>query len=49
MFLANGEIDERKGETMQNIYGKKQLMIPSVKELPEHFAPLLKRLLLRVV
>ncbi|MFD1038395.1 vWA domain-containing protein [Virgibacillus byunsanensis] len=49
MFLADGEIDEREDETMKNIYGKERLMIPSVEELPEHFAPLLKRLLLRMV
>ncbi|ASK64045.1 VWA domain-containing protein [Virgibacillus phasianinus] len=49
MFLADGGIDEREDETMKNIYGKERLMIPSVSELPEHVAPLLKRLLLRVV
>ncbi|GAA0614363.1 nitric oxide reductase activation protein NorD [Virgibacillus siamensis] len=49
MFLAEGEIDEREDATMQNIYGRERLMIPGVEQLPEHFAPLLKRLLLRTV
>lgn len=47
MFLSDGEIDEQEDDTMNNIYGKKRLMIPSVSELPERFAPLLKRLLLQ--
>lgn len=47
MFLADGEIDEQEDLTMKNIYGKERLMIPSVAELPEQFAPLLKKLLLR--
>jgi len=49
MFLANGEIQEREDLTMQNIYGKERIMVPSVQELPEHFAPLLKKLLLKLV
>ncbi|MFC4559778.1 vWA domain-containing protein [Virgibacillus kekensis] len=49
MFLSDGEIDEREDATMRNIYGKERLMVPSVAELPEHFAPLLKRLLLKSV
>ncbi|ASN06196.1 vWA domain-containing protein [Virgibacillus necropolis] len=49
MFLADGEIDEREDLTMKNIYGKERVMIPSVAELPEHFAPLLKKLLLRTI
>ncbi|GGB40534.1 VWA domain-containing protein [Virgibacillus dakarensis] len=49
MFLADGVIDEHEDATMQNIYGKERLMIPSVAELPELFAPLLKRLLLKVI
>ncbi|MBM7601586.1 nitric oxide reductase activation protein [Virgibacillus halotolerans] len=49
MFLADGEIDEQEDITMKNIYGKERLMIPSVAELPEHFAPLLKKLLLRTI
>lgn len=47
MFLADGEISEREEKTMKNIYGREHLMIPSVGELPDHFAPLLKKLLLR--
>ena len=49
MFLAKGEIDERDDKTMENIYGRQRLMVPSVAELPEHFAPLLKRLLLKLI
>lgn len=47
MFLADREIDEAEDLTMKNIYGKERLMIPSVSELPEQFAPLLKKLLLK--
>ncbi|WP_240378043.1 vWA domain-containing protein [Bacillus piscicola] len=46
-FLADGDIDEREDEMMKNIYGKDRLMIPSISDLPDYFAPLLKRLLLR--
>jgi nitric oxide reductase activation protein len=49
MFLSDGEIDEQEDITMKNIYGKERLMIPSVAALPEHFAPLLKKLLLRTI
>ncbi|WP_235794160.1 vWA domain-containing protein [Virgibacillus salidurans] len=49
MFLADGEIDEREDLTMKNIYGNQRLMIPSVDQLPDHFAPLLKKLLLRTI
>jgi len=47
MFLANGQINEYEDLTMKNIYGKQRLMIPDVSELPEHFTPLLKKLLLK--
>ncbi|KPH71135.1 MULTISPECIES: vWA domain-containing protein [Bacillaceae] len=49
MFLADREIDEAEDLTMKNIYGKERLMIPSVSELPEQFAPLLKKLLLKTI
>ncbi|MFD1849305.1 vWA domain-containing protein [Oceanobacillus bengalensis] len=49
MFLSDGEIDESEDITMKNIYGKERLMIPSVTELPEQFAPLLKKLLLKTI
>ncbi|OEH53283.1 hypothetical protein AQ616_16390 [Oceanobacillus sp. E9] len=49
MFLANGEIQEKNDTTMKNIYGKERIMIPHVEELPEHFTPLLKRLLLKAM
>lgn len=49
MFLANGQISEYEDLTMKNIYGKQRLMIPNVSELPEHFTPLLKRLLLKAI
>src|SRR5690625_4715742 len=42
MFLSDGEVTEHEDETMKNIYGKERLMIPSVAELPEHFAPILR-------
>ncbi|WP_339226746.1 VWA domain-containing protein [Oceanobacillus sp. FSL K6-2867] len=49
MFLADGEIGEREDATMENIYGRERVMVPSVAELPEHFAPLLKKLLLKAI
>ncbi|RKQ29654.1 vWA domain-containing protein [Oceanobacillus halophilus] len=49
MFLSDGEIDESEDLTMKNIYGKERLMVPSVSELPEHFAPLIKKLLLKTI
>ncbi|MHA6250838.1 vWA domain-containing protein [Oceanobacillus sp. CAU 1775] len=49
MFLADGEIGEREDVIMENIYGKEKLMVPSVSELADHFAPLLKRLLLKAI
>ncbi|WP_156288620.1 vWA domain-containing protein [Oceanobacillus salinisoli] len=49
MFLSDGEIDEAEDLTMKNIYGKERIMVPSVSELPEHFAPLLKKLLLKTI
>jgi len=48
-FIADGEISEQQDAMMQNIYGRERVMIPDVSELPGHFAPLLKRLLLKVV
>ena len=49
MFLAKGEIGESEEFTMENIYGKEKVMVPSVAELPEHFTPLLKKLLLKTI
>ncbi len=49
MFLANGQIDENDDNMMQNIYGKERIMVPDVSALPEHFTPLLKRLLLKAI
>lgn len=49
MFLSDGEISENEEQTMQNIYGKEHVMVPSVAELPEQFAPLLKKLLLKTL
>lgn len=49
MYLANGTISENEDLLMKNIYGKQRLMIPSVAELPEHFTPLLKKLLLKAI
>lgn len=49
MFLSEGEINEHDDATMKNIYGRERLMIPSASELPELFAPVLKKLLLRAI
>ncbi|GMO01308.1 vWA domain-containing protein [Parageobacillus thermoglucosidasius] len=45
VFLANGEIDEGQRETVQNIYGKHSIVVPSVEQLPDFLFPLLKKLL----
>lgn len=49
LFLAEGDISEQEDELMRNIYGRERVMVPSVAELPDHFAPLLKKLLLKVM
>lgn len=49
MFLADGEIGEREDDIMKNIYGKERIMVPSVSELPDHFTPLLKKLLFKAI
>ncbi|RXT15250.1 nitric oxide reductase activation protein NorD [Ammoniphilus sp. CFH 90114] len=49
MFLSNGEISEEEEKTMQNIYDKEYIMVPTVEELPEQFAPILKKLLLKSI
>jgi nitric oxide reductase activation protein len=49
MFLADGEVGEKESFTMQNIYGKEHVIVPSVRELPEHVAPILKKLLLKTI
>ncbi|TFJ94163.1 vWA domain-containing protein [Lentibacillus salicampi] len=49
MFLAEGDVSEQDNELMRNIYGRERIMIPTVADLPEHFAPLLKRLLLKAM
>lgn len=49
LFLSDGEVEEREHTMMENIYGKERVIVPSVSELPEHFAPLLKSLLLKVI
>lgn len=47
MFLANEEITESEDLTMKNIYGRERVMVPNVDALPEQFAPLLKKLILK--
>lgn len=49
MFLSDGMIGEEEEKTMLNIYDKEHVLIPSVHDLPEQFAPLLKRLLLKSI
>lgn len=48
-FIADGDITERQEKLMKNIYGKEHMLIPNVAELPDQFAPLLKKLLLKVI
>lgn len=45
MFLSDGKITEREDMVMKNIYGRERVMIPNVSELPELFAPILRRLI----
>jgi nitric oxide reductase activation protein len=49
VFLSSGETQENEKETMQNIYGKQSLVIPTVEEIPAYITPLLKRLLFRYI
>lgn len=48
-FIADGELNEQQETMMQSIYGKEHMLIPDVAELPGQFAPLLKRLLLKLI
>jgi nitric oxide reductase activation protein len=47
VFLSSGDTQEKEKETIQNIYGKQSLVIPTVEEIPAYITPLLKRLLFR--
>src|SRR5690625_1693396 len=49
MFLAKDEITESEDATMKNIYSRHRIMVPDVDDLPEQFAPLLKRLILKTI
>ncbi len=49
MFLAEGDISEQDDTMMKNIYGHERIMVPTVTQLPEHFSPLLKKLLLKTI
>ncbi|WP_110927302.1 vWA domain-containing protein [Bacillus massiliglaciei] len=49
IFLADGMIAESEEKMMENIYGKEQILIPSVAFIPEYFTPLLKKLLLKSI
>ncbi|WP_027409350.1 vWA domain-containing protein [Anoxybacteroides tepidamans] len=45
VFLANGDIDEGQYNTIQNIYGKHSVLVPTIEQLPDILFPLLKKLL----
>jgi len=49
IYLSNGEISDPEKETFQNIYGKHHIMVEQVQQLPEHLAPLLKKVILRTI
>ncbi|MFD2762135.1 vWA domain-containing protein [Lentibacillus juripiscarius] len=49
MFLAEGDISEQDDTLMRNIYGRERIMVPTATQLPEHFSPLLKKLLLQTI
>lgn len=49
MFLANDQVQEGEEKLMDNIYGKQRIMVPHIDELPEQFAPLLKKLILKAL
>ncbi|MFC7393413.1 nitric oxide reductase activation protein NorD [Scopulibacillus cellulosilyticus] len=47
VFLSNEYTQDSEKETMQNIYGRQSLIIPTVEEIPSYITPLLKKLLYR--
>ena len=47
LFLADGSIGESEEQTMSNIYGREHVIVPSVSDLPDYFAPLLKKMILK--
>lgn len=49
LFLSDGKTSERENIIMENIYGRERVIVPSVSELPEQLAPLLKKLLLKAL
>jgi nitric oxide reductase activation protein len=49
IFLGDGEIKDRDRQTMQNIYGHSSIIVPHVNELAQHLAPILRKLLLKLV
>ncbi|RYG72073.1 VWA domain-containing protein [Lentibacillus lipolyticus] len=49
MFLAEGDISEQDDQLMRSIYGNERIMVPTATQLPEHFSPLLKKLLLQTI
>ncbi|MFD2612221.1 nitric oxide reductase activation protein NorD [Paenibacillus gansuensis] len=49
VFLARREITDGERKTMENIYGRGAVLIPSVEELPQRFSPVLKKLLLNSI
>ncbi|RKD24334.1 hypothetical protein BEP19_08025 [Ammoniphilus oxalaticus] len=49
LFLSDGIVSEVDQKTMRNIYDKEHLVIPAIEQLPQQFAALLKRLLLKSI
>lgn len=49
MFLSNDDIKESEETMMDSIYGRQHVMVPQIAELPDQFAPLLKKLLLKAI
>lgn len=47
VFLSNEYTQDSEKETMQNIYGRQSLIIPTVEDIPSYITPLLKKLLYR--
>ncbi len=47
LFLADGAIGESEEQIMSNIYGREHVIVPRVSDLPDYFAPLLKKMILK--
>ncbi|WP_176222291.1 vWA domain-containing protein [Tuberibacillus sp. Marseille-P3662] len=49
VFLASNNAQESEQATMKHIYGRQNLIIPTVEDIPYYVTPLLKRVLLKYI